>query len=53
MERSRIDRAMINKLENGKIPNPTYTTLKAYANALGLRLLWTVQPLKDDPGANS
>src|SRR5262245_55027638 len=24
MERSKIDRATVNKLENGKIPNPTY-----------------------------
>jgi ribosome-binding protein aMBF1 (putative translation factor) len=35
---TRIDRATINKLENGKIPNPTYSTLKAYSKALGMRL---------------
>jgi ribosome-binding protein aMBF1 (putative translation factor) len=45
MERTRIDRATINKLENGKIPNPTYTTMKAYAKALGLRLAWKLEPL--------
>jgi ribosome-binding protein aMBF1 (putative translation factor) len=38
MARTRIDRSTINKLENGKIPNPTYSTLKAYAKALGMRL---------------
>jgi ribosome-binding protein aMBF1 (putative translation factor) len=42
MERSRIDRATLNKLENGKVPNPTYTTMKRYARALGLRLGWTL-----------
>jgi ribosome-binding protein aMBF1 (putative translation factor) len=45
MERTRMDRATINKLENGKIPNPTYTTMKRYARALGLRLAWTLEPL--------
>jgi ribosome-binding protein aMBF1 (putative translation factor) len=49
MERSRIDRAMINKLENSKIPNPTYATLKAYAKALGVRLHWSIKPLADQP----
>jgi ribosome-binding protein aMBF1 (putative translation factor) len=44
MERTRLDRATISKLENGKIPNPTYTTMKAYARALGLRLAWTLTP---------
>jgi DNA-binding Xre family transcriptional regulator len=38
MALTRIDRATINKLENGKVPNPTYSTLKAYARALGMRL---------------
>jgi ribosome-binding protein aMBF1 (putative translation factor) len=42
MERSRIDRATLNKLENGKVPNPTYTTMKRYARALGLRVGWTL-----------
>jgi ribosome-binding protein aMBF1 (putative translation factor) len=45
MERSKIDRATINKLENGKIPNPTYSTMKAYARALGLRLAWKLEPM--------
>jgi ribosome-binding protein aMBF1 (putative translation factor) len=38
MALTRIDRATINKLENGKVPNPTYSTLKACARALGMRL---------------
>jgi ribosome-binding protein aMBF1 (putative translation factor) len=42
MERSRIDRATLNKLENGKVPNPTYTTMKRYARALGLKVGWTL-----------
>ena len=40
-----MDRATIDKLENGKIPNPTYTTMRAYAKALGLRLGWKLEPL--------
>jgi ribosome-binding protein aMBF1 (putative translation factor) len=44
MERSRIDRATVNKLENGKVPNPTYSTMKAYAKALGMRLAWKLEP---------
>lgn len=44
MERSKIDRTTINKIENGKVPNPTYSTMKAYAKALGLRLTWTIEP---------
>ena len=43
MERTKIDRATISKLENGKIPNPTYQTLRTYARALGKRLVWSVE----------
>jgi ribosome-binding protein aMBF1 (putative translation factor) len=42
MALTRIDRATINKLENGKVPNPTYSTLKAYAKALGMRLAFNL-----------
>ena len=37
--RSSIERAMLNKLELGKIANPTVATLRAFAAALGGRLL--------------
>ncbi|WP_406698087.1 helix-turn-helix domain-containing protein [Singulisphaera sp. Ch08] len=30
-----IDRATLSKIENGKVPNPTYSTLAAFARALG------------------
>ena len=36
--RSGIERSMLSKLETGKIVNPTYATLRAYAAALGLQL---------------
>jgi ribosome-binding protein aMBF1 (putative translation factor) len=45
MERTKIDRATISKLENGKIPNPTYQTLRTYARALGKRLVWSVEDM--------
>jgi ribosome-binding protein aMBF1 (putative translation factor) len=45
MERSKIDRATVNKLENGKIANPTYSTMKAYAKALGMHLAWKLEPI--------
>jgi DNA-binding Xre family transcriptional regulator len=37
-ERTGIDRSTISKLELGKVPNPTYSTLRALARALGTRL---------------
>jgi ribosome-binding protein aMBF1 (putative translation factor) len=43
--RSRIDPTTISKLENGKLPNPTYSTMRSYARALGLRLGWTMEPI--------
>ena len=42
-ERTGIDRATISKLETGKIPNPTISTLRTYAKALGRRLAWTLE----------
>jgi ribosome-binding protein aMBF1 (putative translation factor) len=53
MERTKIDRATINKIENGKVPNPTYSTMKAYARALGMRLAWTLEPMPVRAGAKS
>jgi DNA-binding Xre family transcriptional regulator len=43
MERTRIDRATISKLETGKIANPTYQTLRTYARALGKRIVWRMR----------
>ena len=46
-ERTGIDRATISKLENGRIPNPTVGTLRTYARALGRRLTWTLEPVRE------
>ncbi len=45
-ERSGIDRTTISKLETGKVPNPTVSTLRALARALNKRLSWS---LIDEP----
>ena len=37
-EKTGIDRATLSRIENGKVPNPTYSTLAAYAQALGCRV---------------
>ncbi|WP_406698078.1 helix-turn-helix transcriptional regulator [Singulisphaera sp. Ch08] len=37
-EKTGIDRATLSKIENGKVPNPTYSTLAAFAHALGCRV---------------
>jgi transcriptional regulator with XRE-family HTH domain len=44
--RSGIDTATISKLETGKVPNPTVSTLRALAHALNKRLSWS---LTDEP----
>jgi ribosome-binding protein aMBF1 (putative translation factor) len=46
--RTQIDSTTISKLENGRLPNPTYSTLRALARALGLRLGWTVEKISVD-----
>jgi ribosome-binding protein aMBF1 (putative translation factor) len=38
-ERTGMDRAMISRLENGQVDNPTIATLNRYAKALGKRVL--------------
>jgi DNA-binding Xre family transcriptional regulator len=43
-ERSGIDRAMLSKLETGRIPNPTFSTLRVYTAALGLHLRMVAEP---------
>lgn len=37
-ERSGIDKGMLSRLENGKLPNPTFSTLWRYAEAIGARI---------------
>lgn len=38
-ERTGMDRAMISRLENGQLDNPTITTMSRYARALGKRVV--------------
>ncbi len=38
-ERTGMDRAMISRLENGQVDNPTIVTMSRYAQALGKRVL--------------
>src|SRR4051794_6549472 len=45
-ERSGLDRGMLSRLENGKILNPTITTLWRYAEAVGSRVSLVVE---DEP----
>ena len=44
-ERSGLDRALLSRLENGTILNPTMATLWLYADAIGARVSLTVEPL--------
>jgi hypothetical protein len=44
-ERSGLDRALLSRLENGKILNPTLATLWRYADALGAQVSFAVEPL--------
>src|SRR6266851_3137654 len=38
-ERTGMDRAMISRLENGQVDNPTVATMNRYAKALGKRVV--------------
>ena len=49
--RTKIDPTTISKLENGRLPNPTYSTIRTYAHALGLRLGWTLEPISAESGS--
>src|SRR5712692_3613587 len=44
-DRTGMDRAMISRLENGLVDNPTIATMSRYAKALGKRVIVS---LKDD-----
>jgi transcriptional regulator with XRE-family HTH domain len=46
-QRTGMDRAMISRLENGQVDNPTISTMTRYAKALGKRV---VVSLKDAEG---
>ena len=50
-ERSGLDKGMLSRLENGKILNPTMTTLWRYAEAIGVRVALTVEPLTAGAGS--
>lgn len=41
--RSGLDTAMLSRLENGKLLNPTVSTLARYAAALGLQLVLSAE----------
>jgi transcriptional regulator with XRE-family HTH domain len=51
-ERTGLDRATISRLETGKVPNPTYSTVKSLARAVGKRIAWEILDL-DEAGETS
>ena len=44
-KRSGLDRALLSRLENGKVLNPTMSTLWRCASAIGAQVSLTVEPL--------
>jgi hypothetical protein len=44
-ERSGLDRALLSRLENGRILNPTISTLWRYAEAIGSQVTLAAEPL--------
>jgi DNA-binding XRE family transcriptional regulator len=44
-KRSGLDKGMISRLENGKVLNPTISTLWRYADAIGARINLAVEPM--------
>jgi transcriptional regulator with XRE-family HTH domain len=44
--RSRIDKAQLSRLENGKVQDPRSSTLARYALAIGKRLTWSLEDLE-------
>ena len=52
-ERTGLDRATISRLETGKVPNPTYSSVKSLARAVGKRIAWEVEDLEaGEPSAD-
>jgi transcriptional regulator with XRE-family HTH domain len=48
-ERSGLDKGMLSRLENGKIMNPTLTTLRRYAEAVCMQVGIAVEALPESP----
>ena len=46
-ERTGMDRAMISRLENGQVDNPTVATVTRYAKALGKRVVVSLVDAED------
>jgi transcriptional regulator with XRE-family HTH domain len=46
-ERTGMDRAMISRLENGQVDNPTIATVSRYAKALGKRVVVSLMDAND------
>jgi DNA-binding XRE family transcriptional regulator len=46
-ERSGLDRSVVSRLENGKQDNPTVATLMRYAAAVGKRILWSYEDVRE------
>ena len=44
-QRSGLDRALLSRLENGRVLNPTMATLWRYADAIGAQVSLAVEPL--------
>lgn len=42
-----VDKATLSKLENGRVANPTYATIRTYAGALGKRVAWRIEDADD------
>jgi len=47
-ERTGMDRAMISRLENGQLDNPTIATMSRYAKALGKRVVVSLVDAADE-----
>jgi transcriptional regulator with XRE-family HTH domain len=51
--RSRLDKAALSRLESGKQGNPTVATLMRYAEALGMRVTFSLERRPDEAEAGS
>ena len=49
-ERTGLDKGMLSRLENGKILNPTMTTLWKYADAVGMTLRMSAEKVAASAG---